>query len=144
MLQSFIIILREGFESFLLVAVILSYLRKSGRRHLVSATYWAILVAVLICGGLGYLLFQLQHGIDWRGRARTGGSSDGRLAGNLHVADRLEAQRENGRATERSFRRTNRLGGLCGSFSFHRFDHQSRRNGNRVDALAGSHAANSL
>jgi len=28
MLQSFIIILREGFESFLLVAVIFSYLRK--------------------------------------------------------------------------------------------------------------------
>jgi high-affinity iron transporter len=63
-LQSFIIILREGFESFLLVAVILSYLRKSGRRHLVSATYWAILVALIISGGLGYLLFQMQRGND--------------------------------------------------------------------------------
>jgi len=30
MLNSFIIVFREGFESFLLVAVILSYLRKSG------------------------------------------------------------------------------------------------------------------
>ena len=31
MLNSFIIVLREGFESFLLVAIILSYVRKSGQ-----------------------------------------------------------------------------------------------------------------
>ncbi len=36
MLNSFIIVLREGFESFLLVAVILSYLKKSGQRWLTS------------------------------------------------------------------------------------------------------------
>src|SRR5712692_6712860 len=64
MLQSFIIILREGFESFLLVAVILSYLRKSGRRQLAPAVYWAILVSLFISGGLGYLLFQMQTGND--------------------------------------------------------------------------------
>ena len=51
MLQSFIIILREGFESFLLVAVILSYLRKSGQRKLVPAVYWAIMLALLLSGG---------------------------------------------------------------------------------------------
>lgn len=62
MLQSFIIILREGFESFLLVAVILSYLRKSGRRRLVPAVYWAIGSGLAISGGLGYLLFQMQAG----------------------------------------------------------------------------------
>ena len=66
MLQSFIIILREGFESFLLVAVIFSYLRKSGQRQLAPAVYWAISVALAVSGGLGYLLFQMQigHG-DW-------------------------------------------------------------------------------
>jgi high-affinity iron transporter len=64
MLQSFIIILREGFESFLLVAVILSYLRKSGQRQLVPAVYWAIMLALLLSGGLGYLLFQMQTGND--------------------------------------------------------------------------------
>ena len=47
MLQSFIIILREGFESFLLVAVIFSYLRKSGRRQLASAVYSGIGVALI-------------------------------------------------------------------------------------------------
>jgi len=62
MLQSFIIILREGFESFLLIAVILSYLRKSGRRQLAPAVYWAIGVGLAISGGLGYLLFEMQTG----------------------------------------------------------------------------------
>jgi len=61
-LQSFIIILREGFESFLLVAVILSYLRKSRQRQLAPAVYWAIGVALAISGGLGYLLLKMQTG----------------------------------------------------------------------------------
>jgi high-affinity iron transporter len=64
MLQSFIIVLREGFESFLLVAVILSYLRKSGQRRLAPAVYWAILVALVVSGGLGYLLFRMQTDSD--------------------------------------------------------------------------------
>jgi len=64
MLQSFIIILREGFESFLLVAVILSYLRKSQQRQLAPAVYWAITFALLLSGSLGYLLFQMQTGND--------------------------------------------------------------------------------
>lgn len=64
MLQSFIIVLREGFESFLLVAVILSYLRKSGQRQLAPAAYWAIIIALAISGALGYLLFQMQTGND--------------------------------------------------------------------------------
>ncbi|MEK6337520.1 MAG: FTR1 family protein [Acidobacteriota bacterium] len=64
MLQSFIIVLREGFESFLLVAVILSYLRKSQQRHLVPAVYWAIMIALALSTGLGYLLFQMQTGND--------------------------------------------------------------------------------
>ena len=62
MLQSFIIVLREGFESFLLVAVILSYLRKSGRPQLAPAVYWAIAVGLAFSAGLGYLLYQMQVG----------------------------------------------------------------------------------
>jgi high-affinity iron transporter len=66
MLQSFIIILREGFESFLLVAVIFSYLRKSGQRQLAPAVYWAIGSALAISGALGYVLYQMQTGnSDW-------------------------------------------------------------------------------
>jgi high-affinity iron transporter len=56
MLNSFIIVLREGFESFLLVAVILAYLRKSGQRWLNTPVYVAIAVALAASGGIAYLL----------------------------------------------------------------------------------------
>lgn len=61
MLNSFIIVLREGFESFLLVAVILSYLKKSGAKGLRSAVYIAIALGLAASAGLGYLL---SAGID--------------------------------------------------------------------------------
>lgn len=61
MLNSFIIVLREGFESFLLVAVILAYLRKSGQRWLNPSVYVAIVTALAASGGLAYLL---NTGVD--------------------------------------------------------------------------------
>jgi high-affinity iron transporter len=61
MLSSFIIILREGFESFLLVAVILSYLRKAGLKWLSTVVYVAIGLAVSASAGLGYVL---KHGVE--------------------------------------------------------------------------------
>jgi len=61
MLNSFIIVLREGFESFLLVAVILAYLRKSGQQWLNTPVYIAIVAALAASGGLAYLLYQ---GVD--------------------------------------------------------------------------------
>ena len=56
MLQSFIIVLREGFESFLLVAIILAYLRKTDQKWLSMAVYWAIGVAVAASTALAYVL----------------------------------------------------------------------------------------
>lgn len=56
MLNSFIIVMREGFESFLLVAVILAYLRKSQQKWLNPSVYAAIAVALAASGGLAYLL----------------------------------------------------------------------------------------
>jgi high-affinity iron transporter len=67
MLQSFIIILREGFESFLLVAVILTYLRKTNQRRLVPAVYWAIATSILVSGVLGYALMQGVNQSLWEG-----------------------------------------------------------------------------
>ncbi len=61
MLNSFIIVLREGFESFLLVAVILTYLRKAGQRWLIPTVYLAIVLGLAISAGLGYLL---KYGVD--------------------------------------------------------------------------------
>ena len=56
MLNSFIIVMREGFESFLLVAVILAYLRKSEQKWLNSSVYVAIAAAFAASGGLAYVL----------------------------------------------------------------------------------------
>ena len=56
MFSSFIIILREGFESFLLVAVILSYLHKAELKWLSSAVYVGIALALSASVGLGYVL----------------------------------------------------------------------------------------
>ena len=61
MFSSFIIILREGFESFLLVAVILSYLRKAGLKWLSSAVYVGIALALSASVGLGYVL---RYGVE--------------------------------------------------------------------------------
>ena len=56
MLNSFIIVMREGFESFLLVAVILAYLRKSEQKWLNSSVYVAIALALSASFGLAYVL----------------------------------------------------------------------------------------
>jgi high-affinity iron transporter len=56
MLNSFIIVLREGFESFLLVAVILSYLKKSGQGWLNTAVYVALALGLSASAALGYVL----------------------------------------------------------------------------------------
>ena len=61
MFNSFIIVLREGFESFLLVAIILTYLRKAGHKWLTSAVYVAILLGLGISAGLGYVL---KNGVE--------------------------------------------------------------------------------
>jgi len=61
MLQAFVITLREGFEAFLIVAISLSYLRKSGRAALVSAVRWGAAIAVTLSGVGGYLLFHASN-----------------------------------------------------------------------------------
>ena len=74
MLNSFIIIFREGFESFLLVAVILSYLRKAGQKWLTSAVYIAIVLALSASAALGYVL---RQGLDESVAQRIFGSTLG-------------------------------------------------------------------
>jgi high-affinity iron transporter len=57
MLQALVITLREGLEAFLIVAISLSYLRKSGRAALTPAVHWGIGVAVAVSALGGYLLY---------------------------------------------------------------------------------------
>jgi high-affinity iron transporter len=57
MLQAFVITLREGLEAFLIVAISLAYLRKSGRHELVPAVRWGIALSIVISIA-GAVLFQ--------------------------------------------------------------------------------------
>jgi high-affinity iron transporter len=61
MLQAFVITLREGLEAFLIVAISLAYLRKSGRGELIKAVHWGIAVAAAASGIGGYLLFHAAN-----------------------------------------------------------------------------------
>jgi high-affinity iron transporter len=67
MLQAFIVVFREGFESFLIVGVILAYLRRIGQSRLVPAMYWGIAASVLASAGLGYMLSRGVNEALWEG-----------------------------------------------------------------------------
>ncbi len=58
MWQAFVILLREGFEAFLSVAVITAYLRKTGREWARPAVWCGLGSAVALSIYLGYLLSQ--------------------------------------------------------------------------------------
>src|SRR5678815_1158232 len=67
MLQAFVITLREGLEAFLIVAISLAYLRKSGRRELIPAVHWGIGLAILLSIGAAYLFQQAANQALWEG-----------------------------------------------------------------------------
>jgi high-affinity iron transporter len=66
-LQSFVITLREGLEAFLIVAISLAYLKKTGRLGLVSAVKWGIVVAVALSVAAGVLLQRARNQALWEG-----------------------------------------------------------------------------
>lgn len=67
MLQAFVITLREGLEAFLIVAISLAYLRKTGRHALVPAVHWGIAAAVAASVALGVLLQRAMNQALWEG-----------------------------------------------------------------------------
>jgi high-affinity iron transporter len=67
MVQSFVITLREGLEAFLIVAISLAYLRKTGRPQLVAAVHWGIGVSILLSIGAALLFQQASNQALWEG-----------------------------------------------------------------------------
>ena len=67
LLPSFIVTLREGLEAFLIVAISLAYLRKSGRPQLVKAVHWGIVVSVLLSAGAAVLFSRAANQSLWEG-----------------------------------------------------------------------------
>jgi high-affinity iron transporter len=67
MLQAFIVVFREGFESFLIVGIILAYLRRIGQQQLIPAMYWGIGASLVASAGLGYMLSKGVNEALWEG-----------------------------------------------------------------------------
>jgi high-affinity iron transporter len=67
MLQAFVITLREGLEAFLIIAISLAYLKKTGRSALIPAVHWGIGVSVLLSIAAGVLLARAANQALWEG-----------------------------------------------------------------------------
>lgn len=67
MLQAFVITLREGLEAFLIVAISLAYLKKTGRTSLVPAVHWGTAVSILVSIGAGMLFQRASNQALWEG-----------------------------------------------------------------------------
>jgi high-affinity iron transporter len=67
MFPAFVITLREGLEAFLIVAISLAYLKKTGRHALIPAVHWGIGLSVLLSVGAAYLFQRASNQALWEG-----------------------------------------------------------------------------
>ena len=67
MIQAFVITLREGIEAFLIVAISLAYLKKTGRHALLPAVHWGIALSVALSIAAGFLLAEANNQSLWEG-----------------------------------------------------------------------------
>lgn len=65
MLQAFVVVWREVFEAFLMVAMIVAYLRKTRQLFLLPAVRWGIAASGGVSAGLGYLLLLTANESLW-------------------------------------------------------------------------------
>ena len=65
MIPAFIITLREGLEAFLIVAISVAYLKKTGRHELIPAVQLGIVVAIGLSLGLGLWLMRGSQQSLW-------------------------------------------------------------------------------
>ncbi len=67
MLQAFVIVLREGFEAFLIVSIIFSYLKKINRTWLLPAVWWGTAVSLGASAAMGFVLAKGVNEPLWEG-----------------------------------------------------------------------------
>ena len=67
MFPAFVITLREGLEAFLIVAISLAYLKRTGRHALIPAVHWGIGLSVLLSVGAAYLFQRASNQALWEG-----------------------------------------------------------------------------
>ncbi|MBD2613818.1 MAG: FTR1 family protein [Nostoc sp. ZfuVER08] len=56
MLATFLIMFREGVEAALIVGIIASYIKQTGRTHLMKAVWMGVILATLLCLALAIIL----------------------------------------------------------------------------------------
>jgi high-affinity iron transporter len=66
MLAALVIVFREGFEAFITVAIILAYLKKTGRDWLRPTVYAGVAASLVASVGLGYVLGRVNQSL-WEG-----------------------------------------------------------------------------
>ena len=67
MLPAFVVTLREGLEAFLIVAISLAYLRKTGRQSLIPAVHWGIAASIGLSVLAGVMLARAANQALWEG-----------------------------------------------------------------------------
>lgn len=67
MLQAYVVTLREGLEAFLIVAISLAYLRKTGRERLVPAVYAGMVASIALSIAGGMLFQRASNQALWEG-----------------------------------------------------------------------------
>lgn len=67
MLETLLITFREGLEAFLIVAIMLAYLKNTGRLHLIKPVYAGVAVALLISATTGWHVAELAEDPAWEG-----------------------------------------------------------------------------
>ncbi len=61
MIETALITFREGLEAFLIIAITLAYLSKTGRKDLMKAVYWGLAAAILISATTGWHIAELAE-----------------------------------------------------------------------------------
>lgn len=67
MLETMLITFREGLEAFLIVAIMLAYVTKTGRTNLIKPIYAGIVASVLLCGFTGFQVASMAENPAWEG-----------------------------------------------------------------------------
>lgn len=67
MLETLLITFREGLEAFLIIAIMLAYLTKTGRNNLIKPVYAGVVVALIISATTGWHVAELAEDPVWEG-----------------------------------------------------------------------------